>query len=70
MNTPEVRQGVLEALIDRRLLLLEVEKHRLLTSDNALREAISKIPALQEDGRVFDGARHRYCVLRECPNRC
>ena len=57
MNSPEVRQGVLEALIDRRLLLLEVEKHRLLTSDNALREAISKIPALQEDGQ-FSMARY------------
>lgn len=51
MNTPEARLGVLDSLIDRRLLLLEADKNRLQTSDSALREVISKIPALQENGQ-------------------
>lgn len=57
MNTPEMRQNVLDRLIDRRLLLLEAEKHHLTTSDNALREVISRIPELQEDGQ-FSMARY------------
>lgn len=51
MNTPEAKLGVLNSLIDQRLLLLETEKNHLGTSDEALREVISKIPALQEDGK-------------------
>ena len=51
MNTPEARMSVVDSLIDRRLLLLEADKSRLQTSDNALREVISKIPALQDNGQ-------------------
>ena len=51
MNTPEVRLSVLNAIIDQRLLLLESEKNRLMTSDNALRDVISTIPSLQENGQ-------------------
>ncbi len=51
MNAPDVRQGVLDSLVDQRLLLLEAEKNRLRTSDNVLRDVISKIPSLQEDGK-------------------
>jgi len=51
MNTPEARLAVLNSLIDQRLLLLEVEKNRLYTSDEALRSTISRIPALQENGQ-------------------
>lgn len=50
LNAPEVRLGVLNNMIDQRLLLLETQKSRLMTSDDALRDTISKIPALQEDG--------------------
>ena len=46
MNTPEARMSVLDSLIDRRLLLLEADKSRLQTSDNALREVISEINVL------------------------
>ena len=58
MNTPEARMSVVDSLIDRRLLLLEADKSRLQTSDNALREVISKIPALQDNGQF------RVCVAR------
>ena len=51
MNTPEVRLSVLNAMIDQRLLLLESDKSRLMTSDNALRDVISTIPSLQENGQ-------------------
>ncbi|WP_301101120.1 SurA N-terminal domain-containing protein [Propionivibrio sp.] len=51
MNTPEVKLSVLNSLVDQRLLLLEAEKNRLLTSDEALRDVISKIPSLQENGK-------------------
>ncbi len=57
MNTPEVKLAVLDSLIDQRLLLLEAEKSRLQTSDDVLREVISKIPSLQENGQ-FSLARY------------
>ncbi len=50
-NTPEARLAVLNSLIDQRLLLLEALKNRLQTSDVSLREFISRIPALQENGK-------------------
>jgi len=51
MDTPEARLAVLNSLIDQRLLLLEAAKGRLGASDGLLREIISKIPALQENGQ-------------------
>ena len=51
MNLPEVRVGILNSLVDQRLLLLETAKNRLFTSDEALRNVISNIPSLQEDGK-------------------
>ena len=62
MNSPEVKMGVLNSLIDQRLLLLEADKNRLMTSNDVLRDAISRIPALQEDGK-FSLARYEM-VLR------
>ncbi len=51
MNTPAAKLAVLNSLIDQRLLLLEAAKGRLGAGDDLLREVISQIPALQEDGR-------------------
>lgn len=51
MHTPEVRLSVLNSLLDQRLLLLEADKSRLHTNDSTLRDVISKIPSLQEDGK-------------------
>ena len=58
MNSPEVKLGVLNSLIDQRLLLLEADKNRLVTSNETLIDAISRIPALQEDGQ-FSKARYQ-----------
>ena len=57
MNSPEVRAGVLNTLIDQRLLLLEADKSRLTTSDQQLSAVIGSIPALQEHGK-FSMARY------------
>ena len=62
MSSPEVRLGILNGLIDQRLLMLEVSKNNLMTSDEALRNFISKVPALQENGK-FSMARYE-AVLR------
>ena len=62
MSSPEVRLGVLNSLIDQRLLLLEAGKNRLVTSDDALRDFLSSVPSLQEDGK-FSMSRYE-AVLR------
>lgn len=51
MNTPEMKLNVLNAMVDQRLLLLETEKNSLVTSDEVLRNVISTIPSLQENGQ-------------------
>ncbi|MFZ2855453.1 MAG: SurA N-terminal domain-containing protein [Rhodocyclaceae bacterium] len=57
MDTPEARLAVLNSLVDQRLLLQEAAKGRLGASDDLLREIISKIPSLQENGQ-FSMARY------------
>ena len=51
MNSPQIRLGILNSMIDQRLLLLEAGSKKLATGDAMLREVISGIPALQEDGK-------------------
>lgn len=62
LNTPDAKLAILNSLIDQRLLLLEASKNRLLVDDHALRETISRIPALQENGQ-FSMSRYE-SVLR------
>jgi peptidyl-prolyl cis-trans isomerase D len=57
MNTPEARLAVLNSLVDQRLLLIEASKGRLGAGDDLLRDVISKIPSLQENGQ-FSMARY------------
>ena len=57
MNTPEARLAVLNSLVDQRLLLQEAAKGRLGAGDDLLREIISKISSLQENGQ-FSMARY------------
>lgn len=57
MNTPEARLAVLNSLVDQRMLLIEASKGRLAAGDDLLREIISKIPSLQENGQ-FSMARY------------
>jgi peptidyl-prolyl cis-trans isomerase D len=51
LETPEARQAMLDSLVTQRLLLLHATKSGLTASDEHLREVISSIPALQEDGK-------------------
>jgi len=51
MNAPEIKMSVLNALIDQRLLAMEADRQKLKTSDEVLRDVISKIPSMQEDGK-------------------
>jgi peptidyl-prolyl cis-trans isomerase D len=50
MNLPQVRQSVLDGLIDQRLLWLEVADKRLVITDQALQNFIANAPAWQENG--------------------
>ena len=64
MNTPEARLAVLNSLVDQRLLLLEASQGRLGASDSLLRDAIGKIPALQENGQ-FSMARYQAALAAQ-----
>ncbi|MDR3299692.1 MAG: SurA N-terminal domain-containing protein [Candidatus Accumulibacter sp.] len=50
MNAPQTRLGILNDLINQRLLSLEVASKRLTTSDQELQNYIANIPAFQENG--------------------
>jgi peptidyl-prolyl cis-trans isomerase D len=60
MNSPEVRRGILNGLIDERLLMLEAGDKRLTTSVPALQQFIAGMPAFQENGKFSDS---RYQAL-------
>lgn len=50
-DTPEARLSVVNGLIDQRLLLVEAAKNHLYASDAQLAQVITRIPALQENGK-------------------
>lgn len=56
-DTLEAKQQLLNALIDRRVLIEIATKERFSVSDSALRNAIASMPELQEDG-VFSPQRY------------
>ncbi len=56
-DTPETRLAVVNELVEQRLLMLEVARMHMGTSDEALRDVIAKIPAVQENGQ-FSMARY------------
>lgn len=51
LDSPAIRESVLNGLVDQQLLLQEVNKQRLGVSVQALQEMIANIPAFQEDGK-------------------
>ncbi|NLJ61734.1 MAG: peptidylprolyl isomerase [Alcaligenaceae bacterium] len=57
VETPEVKQQLLDSLIDRRVLIEIATKERFSVSDTALRQAIAAMPEMQEDG-VFSPQRY------------
>lgn len=60
-DTPEARLNVVNGLVDQRVLLLEAGKGRLYASDAQLADVITRIPALQEDGK-FSKAKYEQAL--------
>ena len=52
-DTPQMRQQILDDLIDARVISAATADGHFAVSDNALRQAIAQIPAVQQNGR-FD----------------
>ena len=63
-DTPEMRQSVVNSLIDQRLLLLEASKSRLGVDNALLIEIISSMPSLQVDGK-FSKARYEAALAAQ-----
>lgn len=60
LESPQLRRGVLEELINQRLLALHAQKSKLMVSDAALVGFITAVPSLQENGKF---SRERYQAL-------
>jgi peptidyl-prolyl cis-trans isomerase D len=63
MDTPEARRALLDSLISQRLVASVAARSNLSVSDEALRDAITSIPAFQEGGQFSKGAYEN--VLRQ-----
>lgn len=63
VETPEFRKQVLDSLIERKALLQEAQKLKLLAPDSYVTSVLAEIPAFQEDG-VFSPQRYE-AVLRQ-----
>jgi peptidyl-prolyl cis-trans isomerase D len=60
LESPQLRRGVLEELINQRLLALHASKSNLMVSNEALVSFITAVPSLQENGKF---SRERYQAL-------
>jgi peptidyl-prolyl cis-trans isomerase D len=60
LDSPELRRGVLQELVNQRLLLLFANDSRLQVGDDLLVNFITSVPSLQEDGKF---SRERYEAL-------
>ena len=60
LDSPELRRGVVQELVNQRLLLLFANESRLRVDDDLLVSFITSVPSLQEDGRF---SRERYEAL-------
>lgn len=60
LESPQLRRGVLEELINQRLLALHANKSNLMVSDETLIGFISSVPSLQENGKF---SRERYQAM-------
>ncbi len=64
LDSPAIRQSVLNGLVDQQLLLQEVTSKRMGVSVSALQETIASIPAFQENGQ-FSAKRYEEVLARE-----
>lgn len=63
LDTPEIRERVLEGVIRQQLLHQEVDRQNLAVDINLLREMIFQIPNFQENGR-FSQERYRIVLAQ------
>lgn len=63
-DAPELRQSVLDELIHSRVLALAAHEAYFSTSDQRLRDTISRIPSVQADGR-FSNALYREALAAQ-----
>ena len=64
LDSPQMREAVVETLVTQRLVAAEAAKSGIVISDDLLRETIQSNPAFQRDGR-FDGANYRQVLLAQ-----
>jgi len=64
LDTPELRQQVLESLIDQRTIAAAAEEGRYSVSDETLRRTIASIPAVQQDGQ-FSPEKYRQVLASQ-----
>ncbi|MDR1367395.1 MAG: SurA N-terminal domain-containing protein, partial [Candidatus Accumulibacter sp.] len=64
INDPANREGILNNLVERRLLLLEADRRKLWLNDEVLRAVISEMPKFQDNGK-FSSALYRAFLARE-----
>ena len=64
IDTPGFRQRILNDLINQRVIASAAIDGRYTVSDEALREAIAQIPAVQEDGQ-FSSQRYRQVLAAQ-----
>lgn len=60
LDSPQFRRGVIEELINQRLIALHASKSNLMVGDDALIGFITSVPSLQENGKF---SRERYQAL-------
>lgn len=59
-ETPQMRQAVLNSLVNQRLMLVHAQKSRMSIGDGQLAQFIASVPSLQEDGKF---SKDRYAAL-------
>ncbi len=68
LDTPEVRNQILDGLITQRALLAQAISHRIAVPDEKLRETIRGIPGLTDADGAFDLDRYRQLLRAQGKN--
>ncbi len=64
VQTPEFQKQVLDGIIERKALLLDAQKQKLMASDAYVAAVLTSIPAFQEDGK-FSQARYETILQQD-----
>ena len=64
LEQPEIKQSILDGLVNQRLLTLKAQAEGLTISDDQLAQVIAGIPAFQKDGH-FDKAQYTAVLARQ-----